>query len=55
MFPSANGKTPISYGNLYKRRIPPARRKIGLAGVNFPLGHLVGAAGLEPATLSLEG
>jgi len=35
MFPSANGKTPISYGNLYKRRIRPPRRKIGLAGVNF--------------------
>lgn len=35
LFPSETGVTPLSYSNAYRRRIGPALKKVGLAGVNF--------------------
>jgi len=35
LFPSEAGNTPLSYSNVYRRRISKALRAIGLEGVNF--------------------
>jgi integrase len=35
LFPSETGKTPLSYSNIYRRRIRPALAKVGLGNVNF--------------------
>jgi integrase len=35
LFPSETGLTPLSYSNLYRRRIQPALAAIGLDKVNF--------------------
>ena len=35
LFPSETGRTPISYANVYRRRIQPTLAKVGLGHVNF--------------------
>jgi len=35
LFPSENGRTPISYSNVYRRNIRPALAKVGLGNINF--------------------
>jgi integrase len=35
LFPSENGKTPIDYPNVFRRRIRPALERAGLRWVNF--------------------
>jgi integrase len=35
LFASETGSTPISYANVYRRRIEPAFVKMGLKGINF--------------------
>jgi integrase len=35
LFPSEAGATPLSYSNVYRRRIQPALTPLGLATVNF--------------------
>jgi integrase len=37
VFPSETGTTPISYSNLYRRRIQPALTSVGLGTVNFQI------------------
>jgi integrase len=37
VFPSEATNTPISYSNVYRRKIRPALEKVGLAGVNFQI------------------
>lgn len=37
VFPSEAGSTPISYSNMYRRRIQPALEKVGLGFVNFQI------------------
>jgi integrase len=35
LFPSENPATPLSYSNVYGRRIQPALSRIGLGNINF--------------------
>jgi integrase len=35
LFPSETGNTPLSYSNVFRRRIQPALAKVGLGAVNF--------------------
>jgi integrase len=37
LFASENGKTPLSYANVYRRRIQPALEKVGLGHVTFQI------------------